>query len=161
MAQKKSYDELEGRIEELERELAQKSLLVEKLKKSDERFSFYIGKTRAWMWEIDPAGMFTFSNSAVENVIGYTPKEIIMKKYHYEFFHPKEKKKLKRLAFQIMAKRKPVNRFSSRHIHKDGKEIWLSTKSLPFFDQDGNLSGYRGSSIVISKEKQLEEKLQV
>ncbi|MFH2028351.1 MAG: PAS domain S-box protein, partial [Nanoarchaeota archaeon] len=102
---------------------------------------------------------YTYSNPFVKNILGYTPDEIIGKRHFYDFFNPKEKEELKKAAFGTFAKKQSFKYFINQNITKDGKEVWLSTSGSPMLDDDGNLIGYMGADVDITKQKENEEKI--
>lgn len=44
---------------------------------SEARFRSIVSTSQEWIWAIDSAGRHTFSNPAVEKILGYTPEEIL------------------------------------------------------------------------------------
>jgi PAS domain S-box-containing protein len=132
--------------------------LKESLRKSERRFQDLAERTSDWIWEIDAQGRYTYSNPVVQRILGYRPDEVIGRHF-YDFFFEKEKDALRHNAFQIIAKRKPFSAFENRLIHKDGHEVIVETSCVPFFDKEGNLSGYRGIDRDISARKRAEERV--
>ncbi len=58
--------------------------------------------------------------------------------------------------FQIMEHLEAIRFFEAHLIRKDGLEVIMETNGVPFFDDQGNLLGYRGISQDISERKQTE-----
>lgn len=135
-------------------------LKVEKeLKESEERFRQVAESAQEWIWEVDRNGLYTYSSPMVEALLGYTPDEIVGKKYFYDFFLPKEKETLKAAAFEVFSKKEVFRYFENAVIHKSGKVVILSTSGRPICDENGNLKGYRGLDADITERKQAEIKL--
>jgi len=132
----------------------------EELKKSEERFKQVSENAREWIWEVDKNGLYTYASHVVENMLGYEPEEIINKKYFYEFFAPNIREQMKQAVFEAFAKKEIFRDFLNCNLHKDGREIILSTSGVPILDSEGNLSGYRGVDIDITKQKLAEAELQ-
>ena len=58
--------------------------------------------------------------------------------------------------FQIVENLKPIRFFESHLIRKDGLEVIMETNGVPFFDDQGDLLGYRGISQDISERRRAE-----
>jgi PAS domain S-box-containing protein len=93
----------------------------------------------------------------VEKILGYKPEEIVGVKHFYELFHPEDRKKPRKMAFAVFAKKKPFREFINRNIHKNGKTVWLSTSGMPILDEKGKLLGYRGADTDITERKRAEK----
>jgi PAS domain S-box-containing protein len=107
-------------------------------------------KNLIWCWEVDENGLYTYSSSEIEKLMGYKPEEIIRKRYFYDLFVAHEKEELKMLALEKFAEKMPFNEFINANIHKNGQIVWLKTSGTPIIDKDGNLAGYRGRDVLIS-----------
>jgi PAS domain S-box-containing protein len=104
---------------------------------------------------MDVQGKYIYSNPVVEILLGYQPDEVIGK-YFYEFFSDQHKTAIKNRMFQIMGNLKPIRFFESHLIRKDGLEVFMETNGVPFFDDQGDLLGYRGISQDISERRRAE-----
>jgi diguanylate cyclase (GGDEF)-like protein/PAS domain S-box-containing protein len=129
------------------------------LRKSEERFRQVAENALEWIWEVDANGLYTYVSPAIEDILGYKPEEIVGKKHFYDLFHPEDKEKLKKQAFEIFLKREPFRKFVNRNIHKEGKTIWLCTSGVPMLDDKGGFLGYRGADTDITKQKFTEDAL--
>ena len=129
----------------------------EALRESEERFFQVTANAQEWLWEVDPDGLFIYVSPSVTRIVGYTPKEIIGKKYFYDFFHPEDREQMKKASFEAFAKKRCFRNFINRNVHKDGKTVWLSTSGAPILDKEGNLIGYRGADTDITEERLAEE----
>ena len=130
----------------------------EALKESEQRFRDIVDNAREWIWEADAQGKYTYSNSLVEKLLGYSPEEIINQKF-YELFHPDDREELKQKAFEVFATKEPFREFINRNVHKNGQEVWLSTSGVPILDDNGNLIGYRGADTDITERLRAEKAL--
>ena len=130
----------------------------EVLRQEQKRFRDVAENIREWVWEVDGRGKYSYSSPVVEEILGYKPEEILKKRF-YDFFHPIDRQKLKKVAFKIFAQKKPFRRFINRNLRKDGREVWLSTSGIPLIDEKGKVIGYRGADIDISERREAEEKL--
>ncbi len=140
--------------------IADRKAALEALYESEERFKQVTENAGEWIWEIDSNGLFTFSNSLVREILGYTEKEIVNKKYFYEFIHPEEREELARKAFDAAFNKESLKNVEYTGITKDGRRIILESTSTPVVDENGDLSGYRGSAKDITKRVAAEDALE-
>ena len=126
---------------------------------SEERFQQVVENAREWVWEMDLDGLYTYANTAVEKILGYTLEEIQFKKYFFDFFLPEERQNFKKIAFRSFKKHEKFRDRIYRNRHKNGEVVWLSTSGVPILDEKGSLRGYRGVSADITKQKETEAEL--
>ncbi|MBW1743237.1 MAG: PAS domain-containing protein, partial [Deltaproteobacteria bacterium] len=74
-----------------EQRLSESRQASEALRESEERFQQVADNAEEWIWEIDPNGLYTYTNSIVEKILGYKPAELIGKKHFYDIFYPDDK----------------------------------------------------------------------
>jgi len=100
----KSREELEQELLELEKAysslqllyeegLAERRLALAGLRESERRFSQVAESAGEWIWEVDTDGLYTFSSPVVEEMLGYTPDEIVGKKHFYELFNSENRRR--------------------------------------------------------------------
>ncbi len=128
---------------------------VEQLKTSEQRMEQVIQSTGGWVWEISPEGRYTYSNSAVETILGYRPDEIIGKKHCYDLFPPEDREETKRQALEAIHHKIALANYVNTAVHKDGHHVTLSTCATPLLDESGNLKGYRGVDVDISEHQDM------
>ena len=149
---------VEKRTKELQNEVIGHQKIEEALRKSEQRFRDVSENAMEWIWEVDAEGKYTYSSSVVERILGYKPEEII-EKHFYDLFLPEDREGLKKAAFEVFAQKQTFHEFINRNVHKNGKIVWLSTSGVPIIDEKGNLVGYRGSDVDITRRKQAEDLL--
>jgi PAS domain S-box-containing protein len=160
MRRKLSYEDLQKRVRLLEKKAEKLNRIKTKLQESEARFRDIADNALEWIWQVDSTGKYTYSSPVVKKILGYEPKEALGK-YYFDFFHPDEKKRLKKLTTEVFEKKKPFRKFINRNVCKDGKTIVvLSTSGVPQFDEQGNLIGYRGADLDITDQYIAEKKLQ-
>ncbi|MCW0481165.1 PAS domain S-box protein [Gaoshiqia sediminis] len=141
------------------RDISERKNSERRVRESEERFKQISENSQEWIWEVDPQGLYTYSSGVVENILGYTPEEIVGKKFFYEMFHPEDREHFKQLAFEFFNKKQPLRDFVNRNINKAGEIIWVSTSGVPMFDDAGNLIGYRGADVNITERITQEKEL--
>jgi len=140
------------------KDITQYKQITDALKETEQRFKDVTENAQEWIWETDTYGKYVYCSPASEKILGYKPEELLGKHF-YDSFAPKEKKQLKKLAFDNFTAKKPFHEFINLNIRKDGKPVWISTSGVPILDKKGNILGYRGVDMDITRYKQLEEML--
>ena len=133
------------------RDIRERKRAEEALRRSEERFRQVSETAQEWIWEVDREGKYTYSSPMISNLLGYMPEDVVGKHFFYDFFIPDEREQLKQEAFQVFSKRASFREFVNRNLHKDGREVILSTSGIPVLDTAGNLTGYRGADFDITE----------
>jgi len=134
------------------------ALAKEELRKSEERFRSLVETTSDWVWEVDANGIYTYASPKVRELLGYEPAEIIGRT-PFDVMSPEEAKRVGAIFQTAVLDKKPLGRVENLTRHKDGRLIVLETSGIPFFDEHGRLSGYRGIDRDITERKRVEEAL--
>jgi PAS domain S-box-containing protein len=128
------------------------------LRVSEQRFRDVARTAGDWIWETDAEGQYTYASPVVEQVLGYTPEEVVGRHY-YDFFHPDEREGLKTIFQEVLRGKEPFVHLASPSVHKDGHLVFLETSGLPLIDAQGSFLGYRGAHRDVTAERRLEERL--
>ena len=112
-----------------------------------------------WVWEIDGNGIITYSNNAVEKILGYTAKEVVGQKMN-RFWTPSQKKKSDNWFKNELLSGKGWKNYTTSFLHKTGKMVYLESTAIPFFDGK-NCVGYRGINRDITERQLIQEKLKL
>jgi len=131
----------------------------EALRESEERFKQVAESAGEWIWETDADGLYIYSSPVVEKILGYTPEEVVGKKYFYDFISPDVKQDLKKSAFEIFSRKNTFNKFTNANLHKNGNIVILETSGVPILDENGQLIGYRGVDTDVTAQKKAEQEL--
>jgi PAS domain S-box-containing protein len=114
------------------------------LSTSEERFKQVVDSAEDWIWEVDNTGLFTYSSSMVEKLLGYTPEEIVGKYHFFDFFTEETRENQKKFTFDIFETRQTIKGFINENKKKNGEIIIIETNGTPVLDDQGNLKYYRG-----------------
>jgi PAS domain S-box-containing protein len=153
-----SQGELAGAIESI-RDITERKLAEEELRKSEERFRDLVLSTSDWVWEVDTQGRYTYCSEQVVNVLGYTDEEI-MGKTPFDLMPPEERTRISSIFNNIVENLAPIVDLENWNIGKDGRKICLLTSGVPIFDRTGCLIGYRGLDRDITNRKEAEAEKQ-
>ncbi|MFA5110092.1 MAG: PAS domain S-box protein [Desulfobaccales bacterium] len=151
-------EELARANEELRREFEEREQAEKSLRESEQRFRDITENASEWIWEVDAAGKYTYSNPIAEKLLGF-PLEVILTKHFYDFFHPDDREELKQAAFAAFAQKLPFRDFINRNINAQGEIVWVLTSGVPLLDDHGNFLGYRGADRDITSRRQTEAAL--
>lgn len=124
------------------------------LKESEARFRDIVMSTYDWVWEIGSDWKYCYSSDNIENILGYSPQEIIGKS-PFDLMPDTEKIKLEPLFLEIISKNGIIKDLENWNINKNGKKVCLLTNGFPIFDDSGALIGYRGTDKDITERKKL------
>jgi len=132
---------------------------IKELHASEERFKQVAESAEEWIWEVDADGLYTYSNSVVEKILGYKPDEIVGKKYFYNLFKSEVAEDLKSGALAAFSQKTSFKDFINPNLHKNGQTVILETTGSPILDKEGNLTGYRGTDMNITERLKNEKEL--
>lgn len=111
-----------------------------------------------WAWETDAKGIYTFCSRNVSRLLGYNSKEMIGKSV-FDFMISEDAKKTKLFFNEASKKKNPIRNLENWNFNKNGEKICVITNCVPFFNVEGNLSGFRGVDTDITREKIAYEKI--
>ncbi|MDY7077969.1 MAG: CHASE4 domain-containing protein [Chloroflexota bacterium] len=139
-----------------QQEITERQWVEEVLRESEQRFRDVANTTGDWIWEVEAEGRYTYISPVAEQVLGYTPAEMLGRHYTDLLHHSEESEAGIHTPF---LRKEPFLGFTSSHMHRDGHEVILETSGLPLTDTEGNLLGYRGVHRDITAERRLSERL--
>jgi len=137
-------------------DLTNRKQAEEAIREGAERFRQVAESVGDFLWEVDANGLYTYANQHVEQILGYTPEELVGKKHFYDLFAPAVRDELKAAAFRVFADRETFRGLSNPNVSKQGKIVHLETSGCPVLDRAGNLVGYRGADLDVTGRKQAE-----
>lgn len=137
----------------------ERKIAENKLRESELRFKQISEGTEEWIWEVDTAGIYTYVNPLVSDLLGYSPRELVGKMHFYDLFEPVDRENYKEMALEIFSRKENIRNFVNCCIHKNGQKVYLSTSGFPILDSDNNLKGYRGIDVDITERKKAEDEL--
>lgn len=130
------------------------------LRYSEERFRSLVETINDWIWEVDANGIYTYASPKVRDLLGYEPEEIVGKT-PFDFMPVEEAKRVEAFFQDGLRNKRPIEQLENTCRHKDGHLVIMDTNGVPFFDQNGNLAGYRGIDRDITELKKTVQTLQM
>jgi len=119
--------------------------------------AFFVENTSDWLWASDLQMNYIYSNGRLFDILGYSPDEIYGRSF-FEFVHGDDIGRVRPLFEEAFKEGRAVG-MARIGVHKNGRLVALRTVASPFYDEAGNIAGYRGIDSDITKYN-LEEKLQ-
>lgn len=137
----------------IKEDITEKRKSTEALLKSEERFRQIAENSDEWIWEFDVKGLYTYSNPAVNKILGFRREEIINNKYFYDFVVKGKKSEAANKTFQIIKNAANIEEMIYEIIDSQGNELVLLRKGMPFFNENNKLIGYRGVDINLTEQR--------
>jgi PAS domain S-box-containing protein len=109
-------------------------------------------------YEVDLAGNYTFFNSSMSKILGYTEEE--MMGMNYRLYTDKEYAKKIFHDFNEVYRTGISSKVDYEQIKKDGRKLYVETSVTLIRDSSGQPIGFRGIVHDITERRQLEEALQ-
>ena len=137
-----------------DRKKAEKALIKEK-----DYYHSFVTSLSDWVWEMDMNGIHTYSNPAVETILGYKIKDVVG--HHIKELWGIRETTLKSLKIfnDALSAGKGWKNVSGRFKHKNGSTIITESTATPIYDSENKLIGYRGIDHNITDRKKAEEAL--
>jgi PAS domain S-box-containing protein len=145
-------------VQGIARDITARKSAEEALKDSEEKFRSIVETTNEWIWAIDTQGNHSYTNPAVEEILGYSSEEILSINLN-ELIHEEDRAELERLLPQCISEKRGWTGLVLRWKHKNGGYRYLESNGLPDFDPQGEVIGFRGADRDITERKLAEEAL--
>lgn len=127
-------------------------MLIQDLKKAEERFSDIAHSTSNWLWETNVDNRFTYCSHSSSEIIGYHPSDLIGKPIN--LFNIQESNSY---LSAIQGQQNLVD-VECWFKHQDGRIVCLLVSAKPI-TKNGAFSGYRGVFEDITEKRLQEEKI--
>ncbi len=142
----------------IEKDITERKRAEEKLKASEKRFEDIARSSADWIWEVDANVKYTYASGRVEQILGYTPEELIGKS-PFDMMPEEEVNRVRSIFQKIISEKKAIVDLENWNLSKKGERVYLLTNGVPVLDSNGNLIGYRGVDKDITERKKTEEKI--
>src|SRR5258708_7194953 len=145
-------------VQGIARDISARQEAAAALKDSEEKFRSIVETTNEWIWAIDREGNHTYTNPAVEQILGYKTHEILGANV-LDFVHSEDRGELEKHLKQRISEQRGWTGLALRWKHKHEGYRYLESNGLPVFDPQGKLVGYRGADRDVTERKLAEEAL--
>jgi PAS domain S-box-containing protein len=127
-----------GYIDITDRKQAEAALL-----ESEEKFRALVEELSDWVWEMDLKGKITYTNGAVEDILGFSAGQVLGRT-PCDFFRPEDIPRAQQTFAEIIEKKRPIRTLVIQFVHRDGSDVILEARGRPVFSETGELIAYRG-----------------
>ncbi len=132
----------------------------QELKESEQRFRDVAEAAGEYIWEIDSQGIYTMITAPAEELLGRGMDEMLGRS-PLEFMPPQEAERVQKLLEECARTHSSWQGLEHQSLRPDGTIVWQRVSGLPLFDSAGNLSGFRGTGMDITGEKEARQAEQV
>ena len=108
------------------------------------------------IWSAEVDGTLTYLSPQFKTLFGLEPQDWIGK-LPFELVHPDDLEPFRKSIERQKGDQDPVS-LEFRHLCNDGSYLWIEGKSLPIFDESGNIVCRQGTMRDISVRKRMEKK---
>ncbi len=149
--------DLAGVVEELQKEIAERKLAEESLRKTEKRFRTIFENTIVGLYRTTPDGRILLANPAIVKMMGCKSfKELAQINLEKEGFDPSTPRSMFK---QRIAKKGKVIGLESIWLRPNGTKLFVSESAVAVKDENGNIIYYEGTVQDVTKRKEAEEKL--
>ncbi len=128
----------------IDRDISERKQVDAALQESQQRFLQVAQTAKEWIWEMDAAGVYTYSSPGVETILGYRPEELVGTMNFLDVIAPEAREQIRQSAAARAARKEGFLKKINPVLRKDGRKALLETTGMPLLDPAGRLLGYRG-----------------
>ncbi len=154
------FQELDNIARYANRMLEDRMKSEEALRRSEAKFRDIVESSADPIWEIENRGhILIYISPQIKDMLGYSPEEMIGKPFR-DFLPKEEARRIISILEEKAQRCEPIQSMEHKVSRKDGTEIIVESSAVPFFDEEHQLTGYRGISRDITQRKKTDEELQ-
>ena len=155
MTKKLAYEELEQRLDQLEKEAAKRKQAERSLKKSEEEYRTILESIEDGYYEVNIPGDFTLVNDSFCKILGYSKEEITGTNYK-QHMDQENTKRVYQAFNKVFRTGQPTKGFEHQILRRDGAKRYLDISVSLIKDSEGNGIGFRGIMRDITERRQAE-----
>mgnify|MGYP006282817387 CR=1 FL=1 len=142
------------------RDISSRKRAAEELRRSEEKYRLLAENTLEVIWQMDLGLRFTYVNSRVEQLAGFTVEEWLCSTLA-EHASPERFEEMKRVIEHELSHLNSHTGvvFETAMLHKDGREIPVEIRGTIIVDEDGKPVVLQGSTQDIAERKHAEQEL--
>jgi len=155
MAGKPTYEKLEQRVKELEKEALEHKRMEEVLRESEEKYSKLVENSLTGIY-IDQDEKIVFANNRFADIYRY-PREELIGIESWRLVHPEDRSLTDKTRARRLKGEEAPPEYEARGLTKDGETIWIKRRntSIEYKGRPAIL----GNAVDITEQKQAEEEL--
>jgi PAS domain S-box-containing protein len=117
----------------IDRDITERQRAEEALRENEAFIQALLDTSRDWIWTIDVNAVHTYSNPAIEAILGYPAHEIVGQP-GLGLIHEEDLDRVRVELKQCIEERRGWSRLAVRWRHRDGSYRFLESNSVPAFD---------------------------
>src|SRR5918996_4693442 len=125
------------------------------IRESEAKFRSFVETTEEWVWAGDAANVHTYSNPAVERILGWTPAELVGRDW-LDFVFQEDRDEIAAQVASAAEQKAGWSGLVIRWQAKDGSVRHLESTATPILGADGDLLGWRGTDRDVTHRIQAE-----
>ncbi len=133
-------------------DIAERKEIEHELLASESKYRGLVEITDDWVWSVNHEGIHTFTNQAVQNLLGYKVDEVVGSSA-FPLMHPDDEKRSKEMLEQCIAQKTGWQNIPIRWLHKDKSERYFESSASPILDVNGKVIGFSGIDRNITERK--------
>ncbi len=140
----------------------ERKILLETLKQSEEKYRYLAENLTDVIWTVDLEGNLTYISPVIEELIGFTPEEVMamaIRDYVVQEDYDAMMALLSEELAKSPAERKRFASIQARYRTKDNRLVHVELNSSWILDEQGNAAGVQGTTRDITDRKKYEAKL--
>ncbi len=126
------------------------------LQNSQQQYDMLIAHSRAFRWEVDHTGLYTYVSDNVAEIIGFTPQDLVGKKTFYDLAPLEYREEVKQHGLDNMQANQFDEGSENQLVSKEGQVKWVRTTAIPKLNEHGVVTGAFGWDTDITDLKQAE-----
>lgn len=138
-------------------DITQRKQAEEKMLKAEARYRDLVETAHDLVWSADPAGHWTYLNSACQGIYGYSPQEMIGRSIQ-DFRAPSHAEKDMQ-AFQAILDGQELVQYETVHVDRLGNHHHLSFNAKAHQDDSGRIAHISGTARDITEQKAFQKQL--
>jgi len=132
---------------------------TQELVEEKEKYETLVENAPLVVYRIEPDGTTVYVNRVVEEILGYTPTEIIAdRQFWTRIAHPEDQQKVAKELGACLAEGREFL-LEYRGNHRSGREVFLLNHAMPLTDREGRVQAVDGIIVDVSERKRLQEQI--
>ncbi len=156
--EKQARIELDSQNLQLQQEIKVRQNVEAALRESESKYRILVETSQDMIWSVDNDGLITYVNSAVKQIYGYEPEEMLGRAFT-DFISPANITQ-DMVAFSQILDGGVVYQYETTCVAKDGSLIYMMFNTISLRNEDGAIAGATGTASNITERKLAEQALQ-
>jgi PAS domain S-box-containing protein len=125
------------------------------IRESEAKFRAFVETTEEWVWASDVDNVHTYSNPAVERILGMKPEELLGRNW-LEFVVEEDREQVAEAVAERVEAKAGWSGLVIRWLHADGSIRHLESNATPVLGPEGEVVGWQGTDRDVTHRIQAE-----